>query len=401
LDNRLLVFNGKIIAESGVVERGYVLTENGKIVSIGDNWENIKYDKKVDAKGLIISPGFVDMHTHGIMDTNFLESNSNQIVQGLKAYTEYGVTTVIGSTLSNPFDSIIQQLKNIRGAMEDAEFGDVLSGIHIEGPWLSPRCKGGHPLQYLRIPEKEEVYKLLEEGADIIKTVTFAPELPNAVWLTEELTKKDILPVIGHTEASFEEAEKVILAGARHVTHMFDGMLGFKENPNEALVMMPGVETAVLLNDSVSIELIGCPVHVSVPFFKLIDKIKPYDKKVVITDSLIGTGKPDGTVIKYKDGKKVIIKEKVFRMIDDDPTRNGNLTGSAVTMNVAIKRLREFANLTTTEAIKWGTINPAKVLGIDKILGSIKVGKVANITIIDNDFNVKRTFLKGKEIYSA
>jgi N-acetylglucosamine-6-phosphate deacetylase len=167
---------------------------------------------------------------------------------------------VVGTTLSGPLERIIQQARRIRDASENREY--------------------------------EDVKRLLGEAGDVVRTVTFSPELPNAVWLAEQLSFRGIVPVLGHTEGSYEDARRAIFAGARHVTHMYDGIIGYRENPEEALVMMPGVETAVLANDEVSIELIGCPVHVPVPFFGFIDKVKPRNKKVIVTDSLVGTGSP-------------------------------------------------------------------------------------------------------------
>jgi len=203
----------------------------------------------------------------------------------------------------------------------------------------------------------------------------------------------------GHTEASFEDAERVIRAGVRHVTHMYDTTLGYRENPDEALVMMPGMETAVLMNDEVSIELIGCPVHVPIPFFRFIDKVKPRNRKVIVTDSLVGTGMPEDTVLTYRDGRRVYVSEGVLRMIDDDPKINGNLTGSAVTMNVALRRLRDYTQLPIHEAVRWGSINPAITLGIQGETGSIKVGKFADLVLMDEDFNVRMTLLKGRPVY--
>ena len=223
--------------------------------------------------------------------------------------------------------------------------------------------------------------------------------MENALWLTEQLHKNGIVPVFGHTEATYEQAEQAIKAGARHVTHMYDTTLGYKENPDEALVMLPGMETAVLYYDQVSIELIGCPVHVPKPFFKFLAKVKPSDKTVIVTDSLVGTGRPDGTIITYKDGRKAYVEKGVLRMIDSDPAVHGNLTGSAVTLNVALSRLEEYAELTQHDAIKWGTINPAKTLSIDDETGSLKVGKYADIAVIDEDFNVFMTLMKGKTVF--
>jgi len=396
-----LICNGRIVAETHYLPKGYVFIKNGKIASIGEDWSSITAEEVFDVQGRIVSPGFIDMHTHGIKDVDFMESDSENMVRGLSEYARFGVIRVVGSTLSNPLEQIVHQAKRMRIAKENRDYGDILLGVHIEGPWLVPSQRGGHALQYLRIPEKDDVNRLLGEVGDVIRTVTFSPELPNAVWLAEQLSFHGIVGVLGHTEASYEETERVILAGVRHVTHLYDATYGFKENPNEALVMMPGLETAVVMCDEVSVELIGCPVHVPKPFFQYINKVKPRNKKVIVTDSLVGTGMPDGTILTYRDGRKVYVSEGVLRMIDDDPKIHGNLTGSAVTMNVALRRLKEYANLSIPEAIRWGSINPATTLGIDKETGSIRVGKYADLTIIDDDFNVKTTFLKGRMIYNT
>lgn len=393
-----LLYGGRVITENGVLPRGYVAIHEGHIVSLGEDWSTVEAKDRLDVSGFIVSPGFIDMHTHGIFDLDFVEGDTESIASGLSHYLSFGVTRVVASTISRPLPEIVEQIRRLR-QVKESRYGRVLHGVHLEGPWLSPRCRGGHPLRYLRVPSKEDVAFVLGEVGDVLVTVTFAPELPNAVWLTETLACREIIPVIGHTEASYEQAEQVIRAGARHVTHMYDGILGYRENPNEALVMLPGVETAVLFYDTVSIELIGCPVHVPPPFFGFIHKVKPRGKKVLVTDSLVGAGMPEGTILTYRDGRKVRVAQNVIRMIDDDPAIDGNLTGSGVTMNVALRRLKEFAGIPLEEAVAWGTINPASVLGIDKEVGSITVGKQADLVVIDDDFHVQYTFLAGNLVF--
>ena len=404
----LLIHNGRIITETHVLPGGYVLAQDERIVSIGSNAElpealkgNGVSDRvvRIDANGLLVCPGLIDMHTHGIMDASFMDSDVPAMLLGLAQFAAYGVTRVVGSTLANPYETIIAQIKRMGAVMEDPVHGSILHGVHMEGPWLAPRCRGGHDLRYLRAPEKRDVRRILDEVGDLIRTVTFAPELPGSVWLTEQLARRGIVPVLGHTEATFEQAERVILAGARHVTHMYDTTLGYRENPDEALVMMPGMETAVMQHDEVSIELIGCPVHVPRPFFKFIDKVKPRNRKVIVTDSLVGTGMPEGTVLTTEDGHKVYVEQGVLRMISDDPKINGNLTGSAVTLDVGLRRLREFAGLPLEEAIRWVTINPATTLGIEHETGSIRVGKLADIVLMDEECGVKMTFVKGRQVF--
>jgi len=142
-------------------------------------------------------------------------------------------------------------------------------------------------------------------------------------------------------------------------------------------------------------------VHVPRPFFRYIDKVKPRSKKIIVTDSLVGTGRPEGTVITYSDGHRVYVEQGVLRMIDDDPKVNGNLTGSAVTLNVGLRRLMDYAGLPLEEAVRWVSLNPATTLGIERETGSISVGKLADIVVMDGECNPRATFVKGREVWSA
>jgi N-acetylglucosamine-6-phosphate deacetylase len=398
----ILIHGGRVITETGLIPGGYVLIEGDKIISVGAEDEKPeRADSVIDAGGKYISPGFIDMHTHGIHDVDFMESDEETMERGLRAYARFGVTRLLATTLSNPLDSIIAQIKRISRVKTESGLGGMLAGVHIEGPWLAERCRGGHAAEYLRVPEEKEIRLLFGEIGDVVKTVTYAPELPNTSMLTEELTRRGIVPVFGHTEAGYDDAERCIQKGARHVTHMYDTTLGYGENPNEALVMMPGMETSVMMNDDVSIELIGCPVHVPPPFFKLVNKVKPRNKRVVVTDSLVGAGLENGTEFAYKDGRRIYVKDGVLRMIDEDPKVNGNLTGSAVTMNTAISRVARFAGLPVEEAVRWGSINPALTIGIEHETGSLKPGKTADITVFDDGFNVELTLVRGRIVYDG
>jgi len=396
----LVLKNGRIFTESGVLIKGSLVVEDGIIKSIGGRFDISRADEMIDVRGNIISPGLIDIHTHGIFDTDFIGGSVESMMAGFEHYLRFGVTRIIPTTLSSPFNAIVEQVKKIRSARNRSAVGEMVLGVHVEGPWLAPRCKGGHPEKYLRIPKKEDVERLLGESDGIVKTVTFSPELENAIWLCETLSVYGIVPVIGHTASTYEKTLEVIRAGARHVTHLFDATLGIRESETEALTMEPGMETAVLIHDAVSIELIGCPIHVPVPLFRLVNKIKPHDKKIIVSDSLVGAGRPDGTVVTFKDGRQALVKEGVLRMIyPDNPELDGNLTGSAVTLNIAVRRLSRFIGEPPEQAIRWATINPALLLGVQSETGSLRVGKAADIAVFDGDFNTKMTILGGKIVY--
>ncbi len=405
----ILLQNGRIFLESGVIERGYLLLRDGIIISVGPmditpslnpSSLNSSPRETIDLNGLIVLPGLIDIHTHGILNINILNCNEADIARMLGELIKYGVTGFLPTTMAFPLDRIINQVKNIKRVKDTHPLGSMILGVHLEGPWLSIKKRGAHAEKHLLIPQKKDIERVVEEIGDIVKTVTFSPEIENAPLLTEMLAQNGIIPVIGHTAATYKETMAVIERGARHVTHTFDAMHGFGEKGNEPGVMETGVETAVLINDSVSIELIGCPIHVPLPFFKLVDKIKPEDKKILITDAGIGTGMPNGTIVEIEPGRKAYVDGGVLRLTGErDPKLNGGLAGSAVTMNVALKRLVTLANIPLYKAIRWASSNPAILLGINNIMGSIRPGKKANITIINDNFKVKFTILEGKIVY--
>jgi N-acetylglucosamine-6-phosphate deacetylase len=396
----LLLKNGRIFTESGVLEGGYLLIDDGRISRIGNGGEHPRADEEVDVGGHMVSPGFIDIHTHGIFDIDFMESGVEDLDRCFEKYLQFGITRILATTLSNPLDVVIQQIQRIRQVKEKSPLGSLINGVHLEGPWLAWRLRGGHPEKYLRAPNPEDVHRLLGEVGDILSTVTFSPELDHSVWLCETLSVRGIVPVIGHTEASYKKTMDVIRGGARHVTHLFDGTGGFRESETEALTMEPGIETAVLISDEVSVELIGCPIHVSPPLFRLVDKIKPCNKKILVSDSLVGAGLPEGSVITFKDGRQAGVEDGVLRMIyKDDPELDHNLTGSAITLNIALKRLSRYIDEPLEKAVPWVTMNPALLLGISNDTGSIRVGKNADIAVFDEDVNVKMTILEGNIVY--
>ena len=187
MDAELLITGGRIVAETAVLPRGYVLVRAGRIASIGAGDPQASSAgaagpvETVDATGLTVLPGLIDMHTHGIGDVDFMEADVEGMLRALRRYARFGVTGVVGTTLSNPIANIVRQAALMRKAREDREIGGLLLGTHVEGPWLAPRCRGGHAAEYLCAPVAADVDRLLGEVGDVIRTVTYAPELPGSV----------------------------------------------------------------------------------------------------------------------------------------------------------------------------------------------------------------------------
>jgi N-acetylglucosamine-6-phosphate deacetylase len=165
--------------------------------------------------------------------------------------------------------------------------------------------------------------------------------------------------------------------------------------------MMAGMETAVLHHDEMSVELIACSVYVPEPLFRFLAKVEPRHRTVIVSDSLVDTGSPEGTGLTYADGNMVYVERGVLCMIDDDSKENGNLTGSVVTIDVGLARLMRFTGLPLTEAVCWCSLNPATTLGIERETGSLRAGKRADIMMVDDRLSAHRTILAGRTVFAG
>jgi len=396
-----LLRGDQIFTEVGVVENGYVLISDKNIKKIGLNDDDgtEEYEEIIIPDSYIL-PGFIDLHIHGFLDIDVTECNVSDLERLSFELSKHGVVGFLPSLISASSDVIIEQVNKIRSIVGTKDGGARILGVHLEGPWLHYERRGAHPQQWVRNPEKSEVKKIIRETKDIVKSVTFSPEIENAVWLTEVLSHAGIVPIMGHTNATYEQAQRVILAGARHVTHMFNAMLGFRENKNELGTIEPGIEAAIFNHDSVTVELIPSPTFVSYPLIELVWKLKGPDKFILVTDAGRGTGFPEGYVMEFQDGRKAAVRKDALRLIEDGPLHNA-LLGNIHTLNVGIKNLARHLNIPLYTALKTVSLNPARVLGLQKSHGSLMPGKRADIVVTDRELNILMTIIHGEIVYRS
>ena len=374
---------------SVLIEKDIVVTnvgiENGKIVAIGSDIE-ISQPFEIPSSAIVL-PGFIDQHVHGAGGSDAMDKNVSAIATISKSLAMEGTTSFLATTMT-------QSPENIKGALSavkdyinlnDSQGARVL-GVHLEGPFISPKFVGAQPLEYVQAPSVETFKEYEKASGNNIKIVSLAPEIDGAKELIKYLKERNIVPSIGHTGAKYSDIEKGIEYGLSNVTHTYNAQTALHHRE-------VGVVGSAMLFDELNAEIICDTIHVCSPAIRLLVKNKPHTKVTLITDAMRAKNLPDGE--SELGGQKVFVKNGEARLLD------GTLAGSVLKMNIAIKNMVEKVGVNLVDAVSFATINPAKNLGVDKEYGSIEVGKRADFAVLDDDYNVLLTVRDGNIIYKA
>lgn len=373
--------NVKVYIKNVGIVKTNIGTENGRIAYIG-NEENIEPIFETDG---IVVPGFIDEHIHGAGGADAMDGT----VESLQTISEFlareGTTGFLATTMTQSPENITNALKAVKKVREKGEYkGAEVLGVHLEGPFISPKHVGAQPLEYVATPDAELFDKYNEASGNSIKIVTLAPEVEGGLGLVKHLSNIGVVASVGHTGGKYADVVNAVAAGAMNVTHTYNAQTGLHHR--EA-----GVVGAAMLLDELNCEMICDTIHVSVPAIKLVIKNKPHDKYTLITDAMRAKGMPDGK--SELGGQEVFVNNGEARLAD------GTLAGSVLKMNVAVKNLVEKAGVPFTDAIDFATYNPAKNIGVLNERGTIEVGKRADLTVLNSDFEVLYTLVNGKIVY--
>lgn len=377
------IINGKVILKNEVAENLAIVFDE-KIEKIAPQTQLQLPDYEIiDANGNFVSPGLVDMHIHGYLGADVSDGETDGIKKMAQGIIKNGVTAWCPTTMTVSKAEIETAFDCVREVKNSGEYyGARILGVNSEGPFINPAKKGAQAEEHILRPDAE----FIKKHADIVKLFTVAPEVDGASECIEAVSNQtDVLVSMGHTNASYEEAVSGIKKGVRHTTHLFNAMTALSHRS-------PGVVGAALSSDDVSCELIADTFHVSKGLFNLIAKIKG-DKLCLITDCIRAGGMPDGC---YTLGGQPVHKEGIKCLMDD-----GTIAGSVLNLNEAVRNLYENSDLEIYQAVACASLNPAKALGEDNEIGSIEVGKRADIIIADEKFNVKTTILGGEVRYKG
>lgn len=335
----------------------------------------------------IVLPGFIDEHIHGAGGSDGMDGTVEDIANIAKTVAAEGTTAFLVTTMTQSPENIKKAMRAVKTYRDaNSKEGARVLGVHLEGPFIAAAHKGAQPLEYVQAPDVQVFDEYNEESGNSIKIVSLAPEVDGAEKLIKHLSKKKIVSSIGHTGAKYADIEKAVAAGARNVTHTYNA-----QSPLHHREI--GTVGSAMLIDELNCELIADTIHVSVPAMKLLVKNKPSDKLTLITDAMRAKGLPDG--VSELGGQTVYVKNGEARLED------GTLAGSVLRMNRALQNIVEKVGVPFTQAVDYATINPAKSLGVDKERGSIKVGKRADFTVINKNYDVLLTVRDGEIIYKA
>ena len=378
--------NGKVILENGIVENKAVLYTD-KIVGIVDECDIPADAEIIDANGGYVTPGFIELHIHGYLGKDVCDASEQSIRIISKGLLENGVTGYLPTTMTVDMSVITGAIDSVRGLMAESrtpEFdGTQILGVHAEGPFISESKKGAQDPRYILKPDADFV----KAHSDVIRVITLAPEEDDADFsaIKRITTETDVVVSMGHTSADYDTAVAGVKAGVRHATHLFNAMTPLTHRG-------PGVVGAALNCDEVSTELIVDTHHVNAALFDTVYKLKGR-KLCFITDCLPAGGLPEGEYT--LGGAKIIYKNDLCRLED------GTIAGSVLKLNKGVWNVYTNSKIPLHECVNCASLNPATTLGIQDKKGSIEEGKDADLVILDDQFNVKKTIIGGKIKYEA
>lgn len=375
------LINGKVLLRDRMAEGLAILFDEKieELVPVRDI--DLADYEVIDAKGHYVAPGLVDMHIHGYLGADVSDGDRAGIETMAKGIIENGVTAWCPTTMTVSKQEIETAFDTVRAVKDSGEYyGARILGVNSEGPFINPSKKGAQAEEHILRPDAE----FIKKHRDVVKLFTVAPEVDGALECISTVAEEtDVLVSMGHTNATFEEAQAGIAHGVHHTTHLFNAMTALSHRS-------PGVVGAALTDDAVSTELIADTFHVSKGLFGLIAKIKS-DKLCLITDCIRAGGMPDGD---YTLGGQPVHKDGIRCLMPD-----GTIAGSVLKLNDAVYNLYTNSDLEMYEAVACASLNPAMALGEDKEIGSIAVGKRADFMIADDTLQVAMTILGGEIRY--
>lgn len=360
---------------------------SGKITFSGPASAWGQADSVPQKTGLIAAPGLVNIHTHGGFGVTFGLGDLESELEKYSRWAAKNGTTRFIITITGPdHEFILKTIASYVPLLEQNFPGTQPVGLHLEGPYLNPEKRGAFNPDWIRKPLLEDMRAWVEAGDGWVKHVTLAPELAGADEIARYLSQNGVKAALGHSNTDYETARSALENNFTHITHTYNAQSTMHHRA-------PNVVGAILSSDRCTAELIADPDHVHPAAMKILIRCLGADRVVIVTDAMPGAGLPDGEYELL--GRKAVVKNGRAAYAD------GTLAGSTATMDAAIRTVHHLAGAPLADTLKMATLNPARVVGIDKECGALAVGKDADIVLLTDDLDVVRTYHKGKLIYEA
>lgn len=377
-----VLIGGTILTPDQTLEDQDLVMDGEKIIDIAPHSPAARAGSEIiDVNGLLIAPGFIDVHVHGAVGFDTMDATSEAIWAMGDYFARHGVTAFLPTTVSASAKDIKSAIQNVVNTPPSST-GARHAGIHLEGPFVNHEYRGAQPPQHLRAANAEEYNSWLESGQ--VRLITVAPEVDGVLDLIRIGTQANVEFALGHTSATYDQVLSAVEHGLRQATHTFNGMPGLNHRS-------PGVLGAVLSDDRIWAQIIVDGVHVHPAVVKLLIKAKGIERTVIVTDAIRATGMPDGD---YALGDQIVhVQAGVAR------TDAGGLAGSTLTMDQALRNMLQFAGLSLAQALPMLTRVPAASIGLADRKGSVAPGFDADIVVLDESHQVRMTIVGGNVVY--
>jgi N-acetylglucosamine-6-phosphate deacetylase len=392
-----LIKNVTVVLPDMLLKEAWLLISGDRIAGFGKGTAPVLAEAEVvEGNGGFLSPGFVDTHVHGGCGADFRDGTKEAFLAALRAHLFGGTTTIVPTLSSAAKETLLNSIEIYNGLKEhESALTQIphLAGIHLEGPYFSQEQKGAQDSELIRNPDPKEYFEILG-ATEHIRRWSVACELPGALALGRELEKRGICASIGHSNATMKQAITAYDAGYSCVTHLYSGCSSLHRN---GPFREGGVVEAAFLLDDLDVEVIADGVHLPPPFLRLIFKIKGPEKVALITDCIRpgGTHYHEGDVA-YDDIEKahpVLLENQVAIMPD-----RKNFAGSIATSSRLVRTIVQKCGISLPEAVRMAALTPARMLGLEQEIGSIAVGKRADLLLMDKSLNIEECFLSGASV---
>nr|WP_296009319.1 N-acetylglucosamine-6-phosphate deacetylase [uncultured Blautia sp.] len=365
----MIIKNGLVFQEDGNFVKKDLYIENGKFVA---SEQEVSDKTEVDAQGLKVLPGLVDVHSHGAYGHDFCDADPEGLKVILKYEKEHGITSYCPTSMTLAKDKLMDIFVTATMVPEDPSQARII-GVNMEGPLIDIKKKGAQAAEHISVPEASFFRKCNEASGNQIKLVTLAPNVERAYEFIQEV-KDEVVISIGHTTANYDCAKKAMDMGVTHVTHLYNAMPPFAHRD-------PGVIGAACDSEDCMVELICDGFHIHPSTIRTTFKMFGDERVVLISDSMMATGMPNG---KYELGGQEVTMKDRFAALSD-----GTIAGSATNLYDCMKKAMEFG-IPESTAIFAATRNPAKSIGVYDKVGSLTPGKFADVLLVDEEYNLKQ-----------
>jgi N-acetylglucosamine-6-phosphate deacetylase len=388
---RFALTNGRVILPQEIVIGKTVVVEGKKIVGIADADSLGAEAEKMDVGGRYITPGLIDIHTHGALNHTFNEPEAEAFATITVENVRRGVTSLLATIAAAPIPDLVKCLEFSRQWMHEPHEGSQVLGVHLEGPYFSLAQKGAQDPENIRTPD-DGTPDILLEHRDALRIMTYAPELSGALELTARLARLGIVPAAGHSSAKDEDVLAAMKVGLSHIIHIWSGQ---SSTVREGPWRKPGLLEATLVFDGLTVEMISDNKHLPPTLMKLAYKCIGADRLCVISDATNGAGMPEGA--RFRMGEmEYEVHDGVGMMLDRTA-----FAGSTTLVNQMVPILTDTVGIPLVEAVRMATLTPARVIGFDDRKGSLQAGKDADLAVFEDDFAAWRTMIGGRWVYAA